>query len=315
MWHGWRRRGGSDRKPWVIAHRGESSLAPENTLIAGSLAHRSGADAWEVDVQLTRDGVPVVLHDESLSRTTDVEKRFAADPRRHDGFPVSLFTLDEIRSLDAGAWFVSPQGGPRSARSFGTIDAIRAEVLDEIRSGRVRIPTLAEVLELTRACGWVLNIELKSVPSRPDHLLEAVLEQVTASGLSDQVWLSSFDHAEVARASRLSRLPVGALTSIPLHQPAAYVKDWVGACAYHPSLGAIGGESIRFRARPHRESLRSAELDQLRDAEIPVFVYTINAVEPGGTADILANAGVAGVFTDRPTELARRWKEFGVVDR
>ena len=60
------------RFPVIVAHRGDSFHAPENTLEAGQLAWEAGADAWELDVQLTRDGVPIVLHDESLLRTTNV---------------------------------------------------------------------------------------------------------------------------------------------------------------------------------------------------------------------------------------------------
>src|SRR5262245_59431253 len=85
-------------RPWVIAHRGDSSRAPENTLEAGLAAHRGGADAWELDVQLSRDRVPVVIHDDSLLRTTDVAMRFPDDPRRVSGYLVGDFDLDELRS-------------------------------------------------------------------------------------------------------------------------------------------------------------------------------------------------------------------------
>ena len=71
--------------PVIVAHRGDSFRAPENTLEAARLAWQAGADAWELDVQLTRDGVPIVLHDESLLRTTDVATRFKDDPRATDG--------------------------------------------------------------------------------------------------------------------------------------------------------------------------------------------------------------------------------------
>src|SRR5947208_17127210 len=88
--------------PVIVAHRGDSFHAPENTLEAARLGWEAGAEAWELDVQSTRDGVPVVLHDASLLRTTDVAARFAGDPRGRDGFRVSDFDFDEIRTLDAG---------------------------------------------------------------------------------------------------------------------------------------------------------------------------------------------------------------------
>lgn len=101
----------------VIAHRGASGLAPENTMPAFELAARQGADAFELDVRLTADGAPVVLHDDTLDRTTD-----------RTG-PVGRFTLADLRAADAGARF-SPDGG----RTF------------PFRGTGVRVPTLGEVL-------------------------------------------------------------------------------------------------------------------------------------------------------------------------
>ncbi|HEX3235656.1 MAG TPA: glycerophosphodiester phosphodiesterase [Gemmatimonadales bacterium] len=101
----------------VIAHRGASGLAPENTLAAFELAIRQGADALELDVRLTRDGAAVVIHDATLDRTTD------------RAGPVLAQTLAELRMADAGARFTLDRG-----RTF------------PFRSTGVRIPTLAEVL-------------------------------------------------------------------------------------------------------------------------------------------------------------------------
>ncbi len=78
-------------RPLILAHRGDSFQAPENTLEAAKLGLDSGADGWELDVRLTRDGIPVVIHDESLARTTDVALKFAGDPRGLNGFLVERF--------------------------------------------------------------------------------------------------------------------------------------------------------------------------------------------------------------------------------
>ena len=113
-------------RPLVVAHRGDSAYAPENTLEAARRAWDEGADAWELDVQLARDGVPVVLHDESLVRTTDVATRFAGDPRGASGFLVADFDFEEIRTLDAGSWFVEPERaaiGPPRPSGRGTTSA------------------------------------------------------------------------------------------------------------------------------------------------------------------------------------------------
>ena len=105
-----------DARP-VIAHRGASADAPENTLPAFELAVRQGADAFELDVRVTRDGAAVVIHDETLDRTTDLTG------------PVRARTLAELRAADAGYRF-SPDRGHRLP----------------FRNLEVRIPTLHEVL-------------------------------------------------------------------------------------------------------------------------------------------------------------------------
>jgi glycerophosphoryl diester phosphodiesterase len=105
-----------DARP-VIAHRGASAEAPENTLPAFEAAVQRGADAFELDVRLTADGAPVVIHDDTLDRTTD-----------RTGL-VRAHTLAELRSVDAGAKFTSDRG-----LSF------------PYRGGEARIPTLGEVL-------------------------------------------------------------------------------------------------------------------------------------------------------------------------
>lgn len=101
----------------VIAHRGASAEAPENTLPAFETAVRHGADSIELDVRLTADGAPVVIHDDILDRTTD-----------RTG-PVAALTLAELRAVDAG-WSFTPDGGRTHP----------------FRGGEVRIPTLGEVL-------------------------------------------------------------------------------------------------------------------------------------------------------------------------
>ena len=101
----------------VIAHRGASAEAPENTLPAFEAAVQRGADAVELDVRLTADGAPVVIHDDTLDRTTD-----------RTGL-VGAHTLAELRTVDAGARFTPDQG-----RTY------------PYRGGDARIPTLGEVL-------------------------------------------------------------------------------------------------------------------------------------------------------------------------
>ena len=132
----------------VIAHRGASAEAPENTLPAFELAASQGADALELDVRLTADGVPVVIHDATLDRTTD---------RRG---PVATLTAAELRTADAGARF-TPDGG----RSF------------PYRSAGVRVPTLGEVLAALPALP--LLVEVKE-PQAQEAVRRVLLEHRAA---------------------------------------------------------------------------------------------------------------------------------------
>jgi len=89
------------RKVFNIAHRGARSLAPENTISAARKALEVGADGWELDVQMSRDKKMVVIHDESLVRTSNVKEIF---PHR-EPWLVRDFTLKELQELDFGSWF------------------------------------------------------------------------------------------------------------------------------------------------------------------------------------------------------------------
>ncbi|WP_026123162.1 glycerophosphodiester phosphodiesterase [Nocardiopsis chromatogenes] len=130
----------------VVAHRGASAYAPENTLAALEAAPRLGAHMAEIDVRRTADGELVVVHDPTLARTTDAALRF---PGRRP-WRVQDFTLAEIRSLDAGYWFSDRYAGQR-------------------------VPTLGEALDVLRQHGCGALVELK-VQRRDPLLGSRVLE-------------------------------------------------------------------------------------------------------------------------------------------
>jgi glycerophosphoryl diester phosphodiesterase len=119
----------------VIGHRGAAAHAPEHTLEAYDLALQQGADALEQDLQVTRDGVLVCLHDRTLDRTTNVRDVF---PNRHPWF-VHDFTVDEIKRLDAGSWFGARFNGSRIPTFQEVIDHVgrRGELLPELKHPEV----------------------------------------------------------------------------------------------------------------------------------------------------------------------------------
>ncbi|MCA1600850.1 MAG: hypothetical protein LC776_04090 [Acidobacteria bacterium] len=118
----------------LVAHRGASAYAPEHTLESYQLALKQGADFVEQDLQITRDGVLVCLHDLTLERTTNVKEVFPKGFReeRVDGTPkrvwyVSDFTLREIKQLDAGSWFDVKFKGARVPTFQEAIDLVRGK--------------------------------------------------------------------------------------------------------------------------------------------------------------------------------------------
>lgn len=145
-----------DARP-IIAHRGASVDAPENTLEAFALALGQGADALELDVHLSRDGVPVVIHDPTLLRTTGRAGEVATLP------------FEAIQEADAGAMFVAPDGGrPWAGRN-------------------VRVPALAEVIR--RFPNVPLMVEVKAVAAQ-----NAVARVLTEERASERSVVASFQH-------------------------------------------------------------------------------------------------------------------------
>ncbi|ANY05230.1 hypothetical protein AFB00_01660 [Pseudonocardia sp. HH130630-07] len=163
----------------VVAHRGASGDAPENTLAAVEEAITQRADSIEVDVQRTADGELVLLHDATLARTTDVDDVF---PDRASA-PVGEFTLAELKQLDAGSWFGAGFAGEP-------------------------IPTLAELVEQVGDRAGLL-IELKDPATYPG------IEAEVAAELGDPrpgVVVQSFDHDAMDRfAEAAPEVPAGRL--------------------------------------------------------------------------------------------------------
>jgi glycerophosphoryl diester phosphodiesterase len=181
----------------VLGHRGASAYAPENTMAAFELAADQGADGLEIDIQPTRDGVVVVLHDDTVDRTSDGTGR------------VVDLTFDEVRAL-------------RFDRGFE--DAYAGE----------RIPSLAEVLDLVAARDLYLNIEVKGHDGRYATLAAEAARTVRERGLVDQVIFSSFHHTSMAELKREHPdVATALLHMMDLHEIGEYGRR-AGADALHP---------------------------------------------------------------------------------
>jgi glycerophosphoryl diester phosphodiesterase len=166
-------------KPKIMAHRGASHIAPENTLIAGQLASEMGAIGWEVDVSISYDGVLFLMHDNLLKRTTDVEEVF---PDRKDDY-ATMFNISELRQLDAGSWFSDDDPYDTIVDEFvdlQTAESYRGE----------KIPTLDEVLNLSRDYNLYLDIDSgKPHAEHPfyDQYDELLINQLYESGLNEKI--------------------------------------------------------------------------------------------------------------------------------
>lgn len=260
-----------------IAHRGARSLAPENTPAAARKALELGADMWELDVGMTADDELVVIHDDTLERTSNVRQVFPGRKpwRLHE------FTLEELRRLDFGSWFVESD-------PFGRIAAgeVTAEEIESYRNAPIL--TLAEALSFTRNHDWRVNVEIKDLSRtrRDFDVVERAVALVEAMEMSDRVLLSSFNHAYLKRVRELtSRIRTGALVSSPAKNPAALLTQ-LDAQAYNPRVSAI---RLRGVAR-------------LREQGFDVYVWTVNDEK---TMRKLIDAGVSGIFTDFPQVLKR----------
>ncbi|MGA5739620.1 glycerophosphodiester phosphodiesterase [Bacillus bombysepticus] len=182
----------------IFAHRGAAGTYPENTMISFEAAESFRADGIELDVQLTKDGKVVVIHDETVDRTTNGKGA------------VRNYVYEDLCKLDA-------------SYKFG----------DKV--GFCKIPLLEEVLEWLKQTSLLLNIELKNnkIPYR--GLEEEVITLVRKFSLEDRVIFSSFNHYSMKRCHMMAPdIQTAILYREGLHSPWAYAKK-MGATAVHPN--------------------------------------------------------------------------------
>lgn len=211
-------------RPRVYAHRGGCALGPENTIAAFDIGLASGADGLELDVHLSADGVPVVIHDPTLDRTTGATG------------PVAARTADELARVDAGCRFKDGQGRP----SF--------------RGRGIGVPTLAEVLGRYPEVPLIIEIKVDT-----EDCGARVARAVSAAGASDRVCLAGFGRRS-ARGARQT-LPATATSACHAEVRAALHRSWVGWPVGRPPFqayqvperaGWLRVVSRRFIRRAHR---------------------------------------------------------------
>ncbi|MBT2291005.1 glycerophosphodiester phosphodiesterase [Paenibacillus albidus] len=194
-----------------FAHRGASAACPENTMAAFRKALALGATGIETDVQMTRDGALVLIHDETLNRTTN-----------SSGY-IKDKTLREVLEADAGSWFG-----------------------EQFKNEPV--PVLEDLLELLKAEDTILNIELKNGTFLYPGMEEKVIAAVRAFGMSDRVVLSSFNHYSLAYCKTLApEIRTGILYMEGLYRPWDYAAT-LSADALHANHQAVLPEFVAAAA-------------------------------------------------------------------
>lgn len=159
------------KKPIIIAHRGASALAPENTFAAFQKAIEDGAEGIEFDVRLSKDGIPIVFHDSGLKRLAQKDAQ------------VIKYSYDELQNFDIGSWF--NKKNPHLA---------------DTRFSKERIPSLEGLLEFLKFYKGLLYIELKCKKDEIKTLVEAVCKVIKQTKMLPQIVLKSFKLKAIALA-------------------------------------------------------------------------------------------------------------------
>ncbi|TMW73842.1 glycerophosphodiester phosphodiesterase family protein [Alteribacter natronophilus] len=222
----------------IIAHRGNKRYTPENTMAAFMSAATSGADGIELDVQWTKDGVPVVFHDEKIDRTTN-----------GSGW-LRDFTYKELRQFDAGSWF--------NSSFFGE-----------------KVPALEDVLDwLQEQPQLTLHLEVKKPPRDFQYNLEQTFELLRSYSMTGRTVVSTFYHpllTYMAKEGSESGIERALLTKTPLFRGTRYagtimanaihIRHSLQAVSFYP-LWARAGIPVRaYKVNRVREALRCRRLN------------------------------------------------------
>lgn len=263
-----------DSQQLIAAHRGFRAFYPENTLAAFN-ASIGRCHFIELDVQLSRDLIPVVFHDIELDRTSNVK-----EVRTQLGLQSTQlrdWDLAQLKALDIGSWFFDSD-------PFGTLKDQSYPKGSHASSQPQSLLTLEEVLLAPSLAHIPINVEIKDHRGWQHDLkvTENVLEVIKRSRTEDRVLLSSFNHDYLIIANQCApEITTAALQDISHPQNLIEYLRSLGVAAYHPSNAITSPDLVR----------------RLRAAGLGVNVYTVN--DPKRQQDLF-NYGVTAIFTDFP---------------
>jgi glycerophosphoryl diester phosphodiesterase len=216
------------RKPLIIAHRGASGEAPENTLAAFQLALEQGCDALELDIHLSIDGKLMVCHDSTIDRTTNASGRIVD------------IVASQLRTYDAGIWFNKKFKGQQ-------------------------IPFLAEVFEMIPQ-DIIINIEIKMIPEYENKIEQKLVDLLIEKDRLSNVVISSFDHTCLVRLMKMEpRTKIGLLYQHKLINPVEYAARLnVPVFSLHPHYKSIKEQDI-IKAKSFGISVYPWTVDHIKD--------------------------------------------------
>jgi len=192
---------------------------------------------------------------------------------------VKDFTLNELRTLDAGSWFLEED-------PFGQIEEGNVTAEDQASYVGERIPTLREALLFTVEVDWRIDIEVKPMDyASPEEIAEKLVSLLEETGAISRAMVSSFDHDILREVKRLDpAIPTAALVILPLVDPIGYLEG-LGVDAYEPSPVAFIPKTA----------------ERLKRLGYGVYVWTYN--DPDQLERLAGTAGVSGIYTDFPQRL------------
>ncbi|MDP0499139.1 MAG: glycerophosphodiester phosphodiesterase [Verrucomicrobiota bacterium JB022] len=311
--------------PIVIAHRGASGYLPEHTLAAKALAHAMGADYLEQDVVLTKDGVPIILHDIHLDGTTDVEAKFPGRAREDGHYYAIDFTLDEVRQLNAHERQSERTGELVFPQRFG------------LGLARLPVPTLEEEIDFIqrlnrttgRNAGLYVELKQPTFHTREGQDIAAIVAELLArygyAQADDKCYIQCFESGALKQLREAGcELPLVQLIGRPgsegdpqddfaaMQTPDGLKQVATYANGLGPSIGQViaPDEDGTYRPLPLTADAHRAGL--------VIHPYTLRRDSlPDGISEddlfklLFHTAAIDGLFTDFPDDAVNYWVKKG----
>jgi glycerophosphoryl diester phosphodiesterase len=262
----------SDSTVLNIGHRGASGYAPEHTIPAYDLALEQGADYIEIDLQMTKDGVLVALHDDTLDRTADAPEGV---PKRFCSGPVIKRTLEQIKMCDAGSWFNEAYPEYASEEYVG-----------------LQIPTLEEIFQRygTSVNYYIETKNPEAAPGMEEELLRLMdkYELIEPAAQDWQVLIQSFSGESLMKIHELE-------PSLPLIQLYSSTET---SASIQASLAEVSTYAVGIG--PSKTDVDAALVEAAHALCLDVHPYTVNET---AEMEALIALGVDGMFTNFPDRL------------